>query len=289
MTVDTQNTTRPPSLTATLAHPQLTALPAFADNYIWALRAPAGTDCLIVDPGDPAVVQAWLARNGLTLRAILLTHHHLDHIGGVPALRAPGVQVIGPRHDNISGLDRQMDEGECIDFPWLGATFTVLEIPGHTAGHIAFFGAIANRQNNPGNHDQQRLLFCGDTLFSGGCGRLFEGTAAQMSTSLARLAALPADTLVCCGHEYTAGNLRFAAVVEPDNADIAACAGWVQAQRAMGIATVPGDITREHRINPFLRVGVAAVRAAAERQAGHALPTDTEVFAVLRRWKDGFQ
>lgn len=286
MTVDTPNTTQSSSLGTTLAHPQLTALPAFADNYIWALRAPTGPDCLVVDPGDPAVVQAWLAQNGLILRAILLTHHHLDHVGGVPALRGPGVAVIGPRHDNISGLDRQMGEGERIDFPWLGATFTVLEIPGHTAGHIAFFGTL---HDPDGSVDPQPLLFCGDTLFSGGCGRLFEGTPAQMSTSLARLAALPADTLVCCGHEYTAGNLRFAATVEPDNADIAACAAWVQVQRARGAATVPGDIAREQRINPFLRVDTAAVRAAAERQAGHVLPTDTEVFAVLRRWKDGFR
>lgn len=283
MSVDTPITVKPASLTALLTHPQLTGLQAFTDNYIWALRETGGNACLVVDPGDPAVVQAWLADNGLTLRAILLTHHHPDHTGGVPALRQAGVEVIGPRHDNIPHLDRAVGDGEHISFPWLDATFTVIDVPGHTAGHIAFWGQVGAGADKP------PLLFCGDTLFSGGCGRLFEGTAEQMHASLQRLAALPANTLVCCGHEYTAGNLRFAAAVEPGNVDIATCNAWVQAQRESHFASVPGDLAREQRINPFFRVQEATVQQMAVQQAGHALPSPVEVFAMLRHWKDGFQ
>ncbi|MFZ5723027.1 MAG: hydroxyacylglutathione hydrolase [Pseudomonadota bacterium] len=267
------------TLTAIVEHPRLFAVPVFADNYVWVLRSGDGTHCLLVDPGDAAPVTARLTAEGLTPDAILVTHHHADHTGGLAALRQGGIPVYGPRHEPIAGVDHPADDGDRIDLPGYDGGFRVLAVPGHTAGHIAFVGSL----------DDRTLLFCGDTLFSGGCGRLFEGTAGQMYESLARLAALPDDTLVCCTHEYTEANLRFAAAVEPENADLAACRAWARQQRAAGRPTLPGDLARERRINPFLRTAEPAVRNAVALRESSPPATASDTFAILRRWKDGFR
>lgn len=267
------------TLANALTHPRLTAIPAFADNVIWAVTDAARRHCLLVDPGDAGPVRDWLTREGLALAAILVTHHHGDHTGGIAALRGPGVAVYGPRAEPIAGVDHPVGEGSTVDVPSLALQFTVLDVPGHTAGHVAYHGVV----------DGTPLLFCGDTLFSAGCGRLFEGSAAQLHDSLSRLAALPPDTLVCCAHEYTLGNLRFAAAVEPDNPDVARMTAWATARRARGLPTLPGDLARERRVNPFLRTGEPAVAAAIARHAGQVPESDAAAFGVLRRWKDGFR
>jgi len=254
----------------------LVPLPAFSDNYIWMLHD--GQSAVVVDPGDDAPVRQAVADSGLCLQAILVTHHHADHVGGVAALRADfGVPVYGPAGEAIPGPYEPLADGDVVDV--LGLRFEVLDVPGHTAGHIAY------RQlgDGPG-----LLLFCGDTLFSGGCGRLFEGTPAQMHQSLQRLAALPGDTRVCCTHEYTLSNLRFAAAVEPDNADLMAYTARCVAQREAGHPTLPSTMSLERQINPFLRCDVPAVMEAA-RLHGAANDDVVEVFAKLRRWKDGFR
>jgi len=267
------------TLTAVIDHPRLQPVPAFADNYIWTLRAADGRRCLVVDPGDATPVLAWLERERLELAAILVTHHHVDHVGGIRALKQPGVPVYGPRHETIPGLDHPLGDGDQVQIDGFDTGFRVLDVPGHTTGHIAFLGQL----------DARPLLFCGDTLFSGGCGRLFEGTAEELHASLQRLAALPDNTLVCCTHEYTLGNLRFAAAVEPGNGDIATCAAWARRQRDAGRPTLPGDLARERRINPFLRVERASVQESVTRHDGQAPDSVVATFAALRRWKDAFR
>jgi hydroxyacylglutathione hydrolase len=248
---------------------------AFEDNYIWLIGGRSWGDVAIVDPGDAEPVLAALQARHLTPVAILCTHHHNDHVGGVAELLQHfSIPVYGPAREAISNLTHRLKNGDRVPLPELECEFTVLEVPGHTAGHIAYFG--------------EGLLFCGDTLFSAGCGRLFEGTAEQMHASLSRLAALP-DTAMYCGHEYTAANLRFAATVEPDNQDIAAHIRRVQTQRAQNLPTLPSTIGLELRINPFLRTDVPTVRRAAEAHAGQRLATNVNVFAALRQWKDGFR
>lgn len=254
----------------------LSALPAFADNYIWMLHD--GTQAVVVDPGDAAPVLQALDTHALQLAGILVTHHHADHTDGVDALR-PRLQgpVWGPAREDIPTPCTPLNDGDHIEA--LGLRFRVIDVPGHTAGHIAY--AQEGAAEAP-------LLFCGDTLFSAGCGRLFEGTAAQMHTSLTRLAALPADTRVCCTHEYTLANLRFAAAVEPGNIERAAYDARCQALRAAGRMTLPSSIGLELQINPFLRCAQPEVVAAARAQgargddAGH-------VFAALREWKNRFK
>lgn len=248
---------------------------AFEDNYIWLVRG--RTDRVaIVDPGDADPVLAFIARERLTPVAILCTHHHGDHVGGVTELCAQhNVPVYGPRHERIAGLTHPLGEGDRVRLPALDLDLAVLDIPGHTAGHIAYVG--------------DGLLFCGDTLFSAGCGRLFEGTAAQMHASLGKLAALPGDTQVYCGHEYTRANLDFALAVEPENEVARGYRREVEALRARDAITLPSTIARERQINPFLRCNQPSVRRAAETQAGRILPTDTDVFAAVRRWKDTFK
>ncbi|MGH8444506.1 MAG: hydroxyacylglutathione hydrolase, partial [Solimonas sp.] len=229
-------------------------LPAFSDNYLWTIVR--GDEAAVVDPGDGAVVQRFLDAQGLRLAAILITHHHPDHTGGVATLRARwDVPVYGPRAEGakIPALTELLDDGDAIEV--LGLRLAVLAVPGHTLGHIAYHDA-ANRR-----------LYCGDTLFSAGCGRLFEGTPAQMHASLQRLAALPGDTAVHCTHEYTLSNLAFALAVEPDNSDLQARVAEARALRADDRPTLPSTVAGEQRYNPFLRVTVPAVRAAAERQA----------------------
>jgi hydroxyacylglutathione hydrolase len=256
---------------------QVHPLPAFSDNYIWlvhGLRDPRRV--AVVDPGDAAPVLQALDAGGLRLEAILVTHHHADHVGGVQALldRFP-VPVYGPSGERIPGRTAALSGGESVELDGLGLAFEVLDVPGHTAGHIAYFGHGA--------------LFCGDTLFSGGCGRLFEGTPAQMLGSLDALQALPADTAVYCAHEYTASNLRFALAVEPLNADLVAHADLVRELRAQDRPTVPSTLGLERRINPFMRTRLPAVRAAAERHAGRPLDSEADVFAVVREWKNAFR
>ena len=250
---------------------------AFSDNYLWLIRAPgAGGVAVVVDPGDDRAIEAALGQQGLSLRAILVTHHHADHVGGVQALAARhGAEVFGPARERMPCEYRPLDDGDIVSLADLGLQFRVMAVPGHTLGHVAYHGHGA--------------LFCGDTLFSAGCGRLFEGTPAQMLGSLDRIAALPDDTRVYCAHEYTLSNLRFAAAVEPGNADVLETLDTVQALRARDGITLPTTLGRERRINPVLRCREPAVRAAAEARAGAPLPGPADVFAVIRAWKDGFR
>ncbi len=257
--------------------PSIIAIPAFSDNYIWMIRE--GPRAAVVDPGDAAPVHAWLAREGVTLAAILNTHHHPDHVGGNRALvAATGAPVYGPAREAIPGRDHALAEGDRIVVPGIDVALSVLDVPGHTAGHIAYVGNV----DGP-------VLFCGDTLFAGGCGRLFEGTPREMHASLGKLAALDPATRVYCAHEYTLANLAFAAAVEPANAALASRTAAARARRSEGLPTVPSSLADERSTNPFLRAHEPAVRAAAERHAGRALATDVDVFAAVRAWKDGFR
>jgi len=258
---------------------KLIALPAFTDNYIWMLHD--GQRALVVDPGEPAPVVAALQSHQLALEAILVTHHHADHVGGVQALR-PLLQgsVYGPAREDIPGPFVALHDGDHVRV--LDLDFAILDVPGHTSGHIAYF------QAGPADGSDAPILFCGDTLFSGGCGRLFEGTAAQMLRSLARLAELPGDTRVCCAHEYTLANLRFARAVDPDNAELAAYTQACESLRERGLPTLPSSIARERQVNPFLRSAqVALVRSAR----AHGAPSDDPlaVWATLREWKNSFR
>lgn len=253
----------------------LIPIPAFTDNYLWLLHD--GKHALVVDPGDAGPVQQTLAQHGLQLTAILVTHHHADHTGGVAALRdATGAQVYGPATESIPAPFTPLKEGDTVRA--LGLDFQVLDVPGHTAGHIAFYAP---------DMDGQPLLFCGDTLFSGGCGRLFEGTPAQMLASLDKLAALPGATRVCCTHEYTLGNLRFALAADPDNAELKAYQAHCQQLREQGLPTLPSSIAQELLINPFLRTRQASLVAAAHRLDASA-DDDIAIFAALRQWKNQF-
>ena len=252
----------------------ITPLPAFSDNYLWLLSRDG--HAAVVDPGDPAPVQRALDERGLTLDAILVTHHHADHVGGVTALRATRARVYGPRGEDIDGVDVHVGGGDRVEV--LGTPFTVLDVPGHTAGHIAYFTEVLDPP----------VVFCGDTLFACGCGRLFEGTPAQMLDSLERLAALPATTRVYCAHEYTLANLRFALAVEPGNTDLQVRAAAAAATRSRGEPTLPSTIGLELATNPFMRCDVPAIRYAAARREKGAESDGVTTFAALRRWKNVF-
>jgi hydroxyacylglutathione hydrolase len=256
---------------------QVRPVRAFADNYIWLIEAPlAPGQVVAVDPGDAEPVISELRRSDSSLAAILLTHHHADHIGGVAGLLAMAqVPVIGPDDGRIPYLTRTVGDGEQVDLPKLGLGFETLHVPGHTLSHIAFWGHGA--------------LFCGDTLFSAGCGRMFEGTPLQMSHSLQRLGSLPPETLMYCGHEYTASNLRFALAVEPNNPAAVEYRATVAALRASDTPSLPSTLDLENRVNPFLRCDNPAIRAAAQAHAGKPLGGTAAVFAELRTWKDGFR
>jgi hydroxyacylglutathione hydrolase len=252
---------------------EVLALPAFEDNYIWVLRD-AGC-AAVVDPGDAAPVLRYLEDQGLRLVAILATHHHGDHVGGnEDLLRRHPAPVYGPGDPRIPSVDHPVGDGDRVSLPELGLELRVLEVPGHTRSHIAYLG--------PG------ALFCGDTLFACGCGRLFEGSAAQMHASLRRLAALPPETRVYCAHEYTLANIRFARAADPDNPALRTRDAKARALRAAGRPTVPSTIGEERATNPFLRSHEAALVTAAERWAGLRLTDPESVFAALRQWKDGF-
>ncbi len=263
---------------------QITPIPAFTDNYFWLLERDGVA--VVVDPGDAGPVERALADRGLRLAAILVTHHHLDHIGGLPVLTARHpVPVYGPAAEatQIPGLTRELREGDRVMLDALGIAFEVWEVPGHTLGHIAYVA------DGPSTGPGAGLVLCGDTLFAAGCGRLFEGTAAQLHRSLLRLAALPAQTRVYCTHEYTLANLAFAAAVEPQRAEVRQEIARVRGLRGRGEPSLPSTIGAELRINPFLRVADPALATAVRRHAGSALAGDLEVFTALRRWKDGFR
>lgn len=245
-------------------------IPAFKDNYIWLLTQ--GQRAAVVDPGDAAPVLARLDADGLVLESILITHHHADHQGGVAALvERWQPEVFAPAAESITGCSRPLNGGERIEV--LGQSIDVMAVPGHTLGHLAY--------RAPG------LLFCGDTLFGAGCGRLFEGTAAQMSASLEAIAALPAQTLIYCAHEYTEMNLRFALAVEPDNPALQQRVAKVAALRAAGRSSVPSTLAEELATNPFLRCAEPVVMAAA-MQHGAVGTSKEAVFAAIRGWRNNF-
>lgn len=253
----------------------ISPIPAFQDNYIWALHNEAG-HCVVVDPGDAAPVERFLDAHSLNLGAILITHHHPDHTGGIAALSSNReVVVYGPANPAISGITQPLRNGDELTLDAFDLHLKVLEVPGHTLDHIAFYSA------------QKHILFCGDTLFHCGCGRLFEGSPEQMLQSLDRLAALPGETAVYCTHEYTLANMRFAQAVEPDNATLAAALDAVQALRNQDQPSLPTHIDVQRQINPFLRSReLSVIQAIRAREPSASSPA--EIFASLRTWKDRF-
>lgn len=253
-------------------------IPAFADNYIWAMICDG--HCVVVDPGDSAPVEAFLAQRNLTLDAILITHHHADHTGGVDALNSRrAVPVYGPAAEDIQCVTHGLSQDDEVALPRFADTpFRVIEVPGHTRGHIAYVS--------------DDILFCGDTLFAAGCGRLFEGTAAQLHDSLSRLAALPERTRVYCTHEYTLSNLRFALAVDADNVALVERSFSEQEKRSRNEPTLPSTIALERMTNPFLRcdeVGVVRSAQAHAKLDAAAAASPVQVFAVLRQWKNEFR
>lgn len=254
----------------------VTPVAVLRDNYVWLLQDAKSPAVAIVDPGEAAPVLEVLAAHRLEPAAILITHHHWDHTNGIVGLlqHYPDTPVYGPARENIPGRTHALSTGAPVQLPELNLELQVFEVPGHTAGAIAYYG--------------HGLLFSGDTLFTAGCGRLFEGTAQQMHASLSTLASLPDSTLLYCGHEYTLANLEFAAAVEPGNADIRTRIEETQALRKRGLPSVPAMLVQERRTNPFLRCAEPAVVEAAERWAGAALHSGAEVLGAVRRWKDSY-
>ncbi len=251
---------------------------AFSDNYIWLLTN--GQTAAVVDPGQSAPVLDTLKRHNLKLVSILLTHHHQDHVGGVSDLVAhSGAQVFGPATEVLPVCDTLLQEDDTLEDASLGFRLTVLDVPGHTAGHIAYAGTF----------EGDSVLFCGDTLFAAGCGRLFEGTPAQMDASMGKLAALPPQTRVYCAHEYTLSNMRWARAVEPDNEVLARWQETAQKTRDQDEPTLPSTIAQELACNPFMRVRQPTVAQAAAQWAQRSLASPVEVFAALREWKNNFR
>jgi hydroxyacylglutathione hydrolase len=265
------------------AHPRIRALRAFSDNYIWAIVSQDGQRAVVVDPGDPSPVLAMLQAQGLSLAAIVLTHHHPDHIGGVQALaQLTGAMRIGPDDARMGALDKTAGDGETVELPGMDLTLKALAVPGHTLSHLAWFAqAFAD--------DPREIVFSGDTLFAGGCGRLFEGSPAQMRASLSRLRALPPRTLVYCAHEYTVSNLKFAHACDPGNAAVTERLAEALQMREADLSTVPSTLAVECLTNPFLRWDTPAIRAAAQAHAAQPPTDDDAVFAAIRQWKNEFR
>jgi len=261
-------------------HHTVTAIKAFNDNYIWALAEKSNDKIALIDPGDAGVCLDYLQDNNLELSAILVTHHHHDHVGGIETLlkyaksKAWSVTVYGPATEHIAQLDVTLKENDIVNLPTLNCQLKVLDLPGHTKGHIAYFN--------------DKHLFCGDTLFSGGCGRIFEGTAKQMHHSLTKLANLPTDTLIYCAHEYTQANLAFALAVEPNNTELHSYAEQVRLKRNNNQATLPSNIGLERQINPFLRCNEPSIQLSAQAYSKQVQANNSEVFAIIRAWKDIF-
>ncbi len=256
-------------------------IPAFSDNYLWLLHD--DHHAYVVDPGDAAAVKVVLAERKLALKGIVVTHHHSDHVGGVLELaREYHCPVWGPRAERIEGLTHTLAEGDVITLDALDLSLRVIEVPGHTSGHIAYYAATVPGRSAP-------LLLCGDTLFSAGCGRLFEGTPQQMMHSLAKLGALPARTEVYCTHEYTLSNLAFAKAADPHNAARDEYLAWCQSQRERNQPTLPSSIAREIAINPFLRCDEASVASAIRVHTNASLTTPLEIFTAMREWKNNFR
>ena len=247
---------------------------AFDDNYIWCIHN--DQHAVVVDPGDAEPVLSYLRTHNLVLSAVLITHHHRDHTGGIPKLAStlPNLPIIGPRGGHIRGITKSVSQGDTVTLPLLNLSLQVMEVPGHTLDHIAFFGHGA--------------LFCGDTLFSAGCGRLFEGSPEQMLHSLNKLKRLPDATKVYCTHEYTLANVKFALAVEPNNSALKKYATWAQEKRNNNQPTLPSNLQEQKVINPFLRANELSVKGAAEAYCEKSLRDDVAVFTAVRRWKDEF-
>ncbi|MFK7862906.1 MAG: hydroxyacylglutathione hydrolase [Pseudohongiellaceae bacterium] len=252
-------------------------IPAFTDNYIWAIHSADSNKVCVVDPGDAKPVHEYIDDNSLELTDILITHHHPDHIGGLAELTERyKPTVYGPEISNIKGITKFVQESDSLSL--FGCEFRVIEVPGHTLDHLAYYS----------NDSDKPLLFCGDTLFAAGCGRLFEGTPEMMHISLAKLSALPSATLVYCTHEYTMANLAFAKAVEPANSELQLRIAADQKKRDLSAPTLPTTVKLELNTNPFLRCDVAAVIDSARAHAEKELASSTEIFAALRQWKDNF-
>ena len=251
-------------------------IPAFNDNYIWLISTTAGDQAFVVDPGDAAVVEQALEERKLQLAGILITHHHFDHVGGLADLKAKHNPVVyGPDNPAIQGLDHIVRDGDVIKV--LGTSLKVLEVPGHTLDHIAYF-----------KDGEEPLVFCGDTLFAGGCGRVFEGTPDMMHASLRLLAELPGETRIYCAHEYTLANLEFAQAVEPNNDSLARRVIADQASRAAGVPTVPSTLSLELATNPFVRCETRELQESLRQQNKLVSDAPVAVFATVRGWKDTF-
>ncbi len=259
---------------------KIVAIPAFTDNYIWCVYDEDTKRAVVVDPGDAEPVLKALDKLDLTLDAILITHHHFDHTGGVDAILAKtslDTPVYGPDNSNVKQITNTVRDGDKISV--LTLSFSIIGVPGHTLDHIAYYGS--NEMGRP-------LLFCGDTLFAGGCGRVFEGTHDMMHSSLSKLAVLPGETQVYCAHEYTLANLGFANAVEPQNDDLQLRVNRDKEKRSNGIPTVPSTIEAELLTNPFLRCEESHVIAAANRISESSCNNSVAVFSALRGWKDTF-
>ena len=255
---------------------QVQPILAFKDNYIWCLINDETNHCIIVDPGEAKPVLAFLKRSNLSLDAIFITHHHWDHTNGIKAiLRDRSVPVFGPTKEKIAGVSNPVDEGDTVELSNWPITFKVLAIPGHTLGHIAYYG--------------DNFLFCGDTLFSAGCGRLFEGTAEQMLDSLNKLSQLPDETRIYCGHEYTLNNLNFAQMLEPSNAHVKEYLERVRELRQKNLPSLPCILATERRVNPFLRCGETEILSRVERHRGKKFSSPAEAFTYLRQWKNNYK
>ncbi|MFD2228646.1 hydroxyacylglutathione hydrolase [Alkalimarinus sediminis] len=259
---------------------------AFQDNYIWCIQNNQSNDCVIVDPGDEKPVIDYITNNHLTLKAILITHHHYDHVDGVAPLltyaeqlSGSKVDVFGPANNRIKAINKPLREGDHIAL--LGTEFMINEVPGHTLDHISYFSPQDPLHSAP-------WLFCGDTLFSAGCGRLFEGSPAQMLKSLKTLASYPPVTEVYCTHEYTLANLSFAQAVLPSDATIKDYTNACKIKRKSNQPTLPSTIATERHINPFLLCARDDLQSSVAQHAQTAVGDELDTFTHLRAWKDSF-